>query len=123
MPTNPSQDFDFDAWAELAKRDPAAFEQLRSDTIEALLQQVPANRQHRLRGLQWRIDRTRERASNPMAACIRISQMMWDSLLGPGGLLDALERIRAPEQPPATAPPPQARVLDFPHSGKSQRSH
>jgi hypothetical protein len=44
-----------------------------------------------------------------MSACIQISQMMWDSLLGDGGLLDALE-----QNGPAPAPAqPRAHVLPF----------
>ncbi|HEX5513085.1 MAG TPA: DUF3135 domain-containing protein [Gammaproteobacteria bacterium] len=111
-----SQQFDFDAWAELAKSDPAAFERQRIDAIEEFLQQVPLERRQRLRCLQWRIDHTRERAANPMSACLRISQMMWDSLLGNGGLLEALERLRRPCAP--AVPPPRAKVLDFRQHGK-----
>lgn len=109
MLTDPCKQIDFDAWAALAQRDPRAFEQRRAEVIEDFLQQVPPDRQLPLRRLQWRIDRTRERAPNPMSACIQISQMMWDSLLGDGGLLDALERkgtARTPARPPA-------RVLPF----------
>lgn len=100
---------DFDAWAALAQRDPAAFEQQRMEVIEEFLQQIPSERRQPLRRLQWRVDRTRERASNPMSACIQVSRMMWDSLLGDGGLLDALERpdtLQTPRQP-------RARVLPF----------
>lgn len=106
-----SQQFDFDTWAELAKSDPAAFERQRTDAIEEFLRQVPGERRQRLRCLQWRIDHTRERAANPMSACLRISQMMWDSLLGDGGLLEALERLRRPCSP--TVARPRAKVLDF----------
>lgn len=120
MPADKRQEFDFDAWAELARRDPDAFEQLRAATIEHLLQQVPAERRQRLQGLQWRIDRTRELSSNPMAACIRISQMMWDSLLGPGGLLEALEGLQEPGHSRPAAPPPPATVLDFPRRGEQR---
>lgn len=109
MLPDPCKQIDFDAWTALAQRDPGAFEQRRAEVIEDFLQQIPADRQLPLRRLQWRIDRTRERAANPMSACIQISQMMWDSLLGDGGLLDALE-----QNGPAPAPAqPRAHVLPF----------
>lgn len=111
MDRNAVPQIDFEAWADLARRDPAAFERLRTELIEDFLQQVPRERQERLRRLQWRIDRTRERASNPLSACIQISRMMWDSVLGDGGLLDALERLRRPCRPPP--PIRQARILPF----------
>lgn len=91
---------DFDDWAALAVRDPEAFEARRAQVIEEFIQQVPEAKRTRLRRLQWRIDMTRRRASNPVSACIRISQMMWDSLLGEGGLLEALEQFSGREARP-----------------------
>ena len=113
---NTCQQFDFDAWVKLAKSDPAAFERQRADIIEEFMQQVPADRRQRLRCLQWRIDHTRQRAANPMSACLRISQMMWDSLLGDGGLLEALERARRPCAP--AVPSPRGKMLSFRQRGK-----
>ncbi len=87
--------FDFDDWARLAAEDPAAFEARRAAVIHQFIENTPHSRRERLRSLQWRIDRTRERASNPIAACVRISRMMWDSLLGDCGLLPALDALRS----------------------------
>ncbi len=71
---------EFEVWLELAKTDPVQFEALRLATIDDFIAQVPGeDRRLQLRRLQWRIDRVRERASNPMAACIELSRMMWDS--------------------------------------------
>jgi hypothetical protein len=103
---------DFDDWSELAARDPDAFERRRAAVLEEFIQQAPENRQQRLRRLQWRIDRTRELAPTPLAACVKISQMMWDSLLGDSGLLEALEQLQAPKRAPKQ-PPRSAAVLDF----------
>ena len=51
----------------------------------------------------------RQRSRTPLAACIRMSEMMWDSLLGEGGLRDTLESLtRAHATQPAR---PRARVL------------
>lgn len=72
-------DFEFDEWARLAKEDPDAFERRRKAAIEAVIASAPMAEQQRLRGLQFRIDMERSRASTPLSACIRINRMMWDS--------------------------------------------
>ena len=112
-------DFDFDEWSALAKSDPAAFEQKRLALIEEFLRELPPYDQKRLRGLQFRIDMERRRARTPMAACLKLSAMMWDSLLGSRGLKNALDSLlssvsSAPPQP-APAPPlvHTAAVLPF----------
>jgi len=71
---------DFDEMLALAKTDPATFEAKRAEYIESFLTSVPVEKQTRLRGLQWQIDQTRRLARTPMASCIAISRMMWDSL-------------------------------------------
>jgi len=100
---------DFDSWSDLAQSDPEAFEARRSQLIEQLIQGMPAHKQRRMRCLQWKIDQVRARASSPLSACIKLSEMMWDSLLGPGGLREVLERVGYGN----FEPPPKARVLDF----------
>ncbi len=70
---------DFDVWMKLARNNPEQFEELRHEAIEDFIASVPEERKIHLRRLQWRIDRVRERAANPMAATIAISRMMWDS--------------------------------------------
>jgi hypothetical protein len=113
MPRMPRDQFDFDEWARLAARDPEAFEARRAACVERLIANAPRERQERLRRLQWRIDRTRECAPNPVAACMRISKMMWESVLGDGGLLNALKGARHGK------PPPRAAVLPFRRGGDS----
>jgi len=71
---------DFDEMLALAKVDPATFEAKREEYIELFLTSIPAKKRNRLRGLQWQIDQTRQLARTPMASCIAISNMMWDSL-------------------------------------------
>lgn len=85
---------DFDTWAALALTDPAAFEARRLRAIEDLIAGVRTNKRARLRRLQWRIDWERRLARTPMAACVRISGMMWQSVLGPGGLQQRLGELR-----------------------------
>lgn len=82
----------FDELMQLAKTDPEGLEALRTRLVEELIASAPANYQRRLRGLQFRIDMERLRAHSPMAACIRISNMMHESL---DRLRDALNQARA----------------------------
>ena len=104
---------DFDQFTQLAKSDPEAFEAKRAEVIEQVIQRMPAHKQHRMRCLQWKIDQVRNQAGNPMAACIKLSEMMWDSLVGPGGLREVLERVGDGD----FEPPPKASVLEFqPHT-------
>ncbi len=81
---------DFDEWRSLAKRDPEGFELARRRALDAVIAQAPESRRHRLRGLQWRVDRVRERSATPLAACISLSDMMWESFAGENGLIEAL---------------------------------
>ncbi len=99
----------FDQWSELARTDPEAFEQKRAEFIEQTIQRMPAHRQQRMRCLQWKIDRVRHQAANPMAACIKLSEMMWDSLVGPSGLREVLERLGESNFEPL----PKAEVLEL----------
>ena len=71
---------DFDEWMMLAKNDPEKFEEKRRKRIETFFNNVPEERAQRLKGLQWQIDQTRKLAGSPMASCIAISNMMWDSV-------------------------------------------
>jgi hypothetical protein len=115
------QPFDFDAWAALARNDPAEFELQRQQAIEALIQSASPTHQRRLRGLQFRIDMERARSKSPMAACLRLYQMTMDSFYN--GLLPQLsgqtlsnKRIGMPESLP------NATIISFPiATGRSSR--
>jgi hypothetical protein len=98
---------DFDEWASLAQSDPEKFETRRREIIEAAISRNPPERQHRLRCLQWKIDQIRDRSPTPLSACVKISNMMWNSLTGPGGLKESLKQIRQPTSPR------QATVLEL----------
>ena len=99
-------EFDFDHWATLARDDPARFERDRRVALARALRRIPVRRRRRLRCLQWRIDQIRCTSRTPLAACIRLSQMMWDSVHGEHGLAAVL---RNPGQPARAA----AAVLPF----------
>lgn len=88
--TEKKQPRDFDEWRLLALRDPEGFEQTRRKVLEAVIAQAPERNRQRLEALQWRLDRLRELSATPLAACISLSDMMWESLAGENGLLEAL---------------------------------
>jgi hypothetical protein len=71
--------FNFDEWAALYRRDPEAFEKRRAEEIARLLQGAPETNRQRLEGMQCRIDLERRRAKTPLGACIRLSNLMWES--------------------------------------------
>lgn len=108
---------EFDEWASLADSDPEAFEKLRRSLIDQCIEAAPEDRRQRLRSLQWRIDQERARAKSPLGACIRLTRMMWDSVLGRGGLLENLQQLSATlEQRPVASR--QTQVLPFPTRSK-----
>ena len=84
---------DFSSWMKLAKEDPAAFESQREIMLQDAIDSAPEEKQVRLRRLQWRIDQARNHAKNPMSACLNIYSMMWDSVLGPKGLVDHIQLL------------------------------
>ena len=91
---------DVDALMKAAREDPAALESMRKSMIERLIESAPNEAaQRRLRGLQFRVDVERERAPNPMAACITLSRMMHESLAELRGALLAPEIRSLPNAP------------------------
>ena len=104
-------DINFDTWSELANTDPDAFERQRTDLVDSVIELSNKERQQRLRRLQWRIDQVRARAPTPLAACIRLSSMMWDSVMGEGGLHETLQTLRYAK--PQTDSRRKATVLPF----------
>lgn len=72
---------DFETLARMAQEDPDGLEALRDRLASNLIESARPEHRRRLRGLQFQIDMERRRAANPLASCLRISQMMQDSLL------------------------------------------
>jgi len=109
-----SSNFDFDEWLELSKRDPETFESRRLESIEELINSAPEDRQHRLRCLQWKIDRVRDKMSTPLAACVAISDMMWDSLDKLNQLYHDCESVTSGKDgKPMGAPIQNAKIMYF----------
>lgn len=71
--------FNFEEWAKLAEHDPDRFEARRARTLSEAIERVPEDRQLMLRRLQWKVDRVRELKTTPLAACIAITDMMWNT--------------------------------------------
>jgi hypothetical protein len=72
-------DFNFDEWAELAKSDPAEFEERRQQTLRVAIEQAPARHRRRLEGTLFRIEANRAKAKSPLHHAILASQLMWAS--------------------------------------------
>lgn len=101
--------FDFDAWAELARKDPDAFEKQRNNAIKAIIEDAPPRNREHLRKVQWKLDRIRDTAPTPMAACVRMQTLMWESVLGEDGLLARLKQAPTGRKRPRG----DVRILDF----------
>lgn len=113
----PAHRIDFETWLDLARNDPARFETLRSRMLDDCIARSSTAHQERLRRLQWRIDRIRDRASNPLAACVQISDLMWDTFNRLGAAYRQLERpaATAPKLRPGLENTPRcAKILPFP---------
>ena len=93
----PAHHMDFEGWRRLAQDDPEGFERRRRATIDAAIDQAPWEQRDRLRRLQWRIDQVRRRSGSPLAACVRLSNMMWERICGEHGLLQVLEEGKPPD--------------------------
>ncbi len=123
-----SQTGSFEEWFEematLARKDPDLFEEKRRQLIEQTIEGAAPENRLRLKQLQWRIDRERERAKTPLAAAIRLHDMLMEMVYGEGGFLEAVETLRdllkdiqqgkAPRPKPLKKGGPQAKVIPFP---------
>lgn len=71
----------FDVLVDMARNDPQGLETLRRSLTNAVIAAASTDTtRRRLQGLQFRIDMERKRATTPLAAAIRISEMMCHSL-------------------------------------------
>lgn len=72
---------DVDTLMRVAQDDPEGLESIRDTVIDALIESAPNEQiKRKLRGLCFKVDVERERAATPLAACIKLSQMMHNSL-------------------------------------------
>lgn len=94
---NTDTEFNFDEWAKMAKENPEAFEDRRKKMIQGVIDATSPEVKRRMQGLQWQIDNIRSTSPNPMASCLKISQMMWDNVLGEDGLVENMNKLNDPE--------------------------
>jgi hypothetical protein len=115
MSGNLNCEFDFEKWALLASSDPESFEKLRQDKIAAVIEKATNNHQPRLRKLQWRIDQVRNiNKTSTMAACLAISDLMWDTF----EQLNELLQRQAKNSCNAPLNIPEAKIIRFPQTQK-----
>lgn len=113
MPDSEPPDFDFEQWARLAREDPEGFEARRAETIARVIDKVPDHHRKRLEGLQWRVDLMRQHCKNPMAACLSISDLMWETMVGRNGLLESLRALADLDTDHGACPEGDATVIPF----------
>lgn len=70
----------FETLLDIAQKNPDQLEQLRLAITAHAINSAPVKFRHRLEGIQFQIDSTRRLAKNPLSACLRISNMMHQSL-------------------------------------------
>jgi hypothetical protein len=97
----------------MARNDPNGLETLRRSLTDSVIAAASSDHtRRRLQGLQFRVDMERRRAGNPLAATIRISEMMCRSLA-------ELHRSMVTLEDDTEEHPPSHRrsgsVIEFPH--------
>lgn len=102
----------FDELKAMAAERPEELENLRKRMTDQILSDAPAERRRRLEGIVFKIDAERRRSKNPLQACIRISQMMMDSVTD---LRDAVNMLGAnpAAQPVQQDAPRSADIVEF----------
>lgn len=82
--------FDFNAWCELAARDPAAYFRERERAISAFIAERPESEAH-LRDLQATIDQVRAVSGTPAIAARELARMLGDRLEALAGHVQQLD--------------------------------
>jgi len=97
---------EFDVLVDMARHDPERLEALRVSLSEDIIRSAPNEKtRKRLKGLQFQVDMERRKARSPMAACIKISEMMCHSLK------DLHRSMVAPEEIESKQTPTNAKIL------------
>ena len=69
----------FEFLVELARDNPEQLDELQRRYTQANINSAPEHLRHRLRGLQFTIDNTLRGIKNPVARCVKLSQLMHQS--------------------------------------------
>jgi len=101
----------FEVLMNLALHEPETLETLRLSWVEETINRAPEHFQRRLRGLQFQIDMEREKASNPVSSCVRLSQMMHAGL---ANLHEAINKQSEVDGPQHNAQASMAAIIPFP---------
>ncbi len=103
----------FEVLVDMARNDPDGLETLRRSLTDAVIAAASSDTTRRkLKGLQFRVDLERQRAATPLAATIRISEMMCHSLAElHASMVSTLEEQEINELP---ADPTSSNIIPFP---------
>jgi hypothetical protein len=101
----------FDELVDMARNDPQGLETLRRSLTDAVITAASSEATRRkLQGLQFLVDMERRRASTPLAATIRISEMMCRSLAElRRSMVETLDPL--PAEQPADEPAPVIQLF------------
>ena len=103
----------FDVLVDMARNDPEGLETLRRSLTDAVIAGASSDTtRRRLQGLQFRVDLERRRAGTPLAAAIRISEMMCHSLASLHASMVTPDEVF--EAVSETTPELQDNVVPFP---------
>jgi hypothetical protein len=73
-------EFNFDEWSRLAEHDPDAFEKRREKLMQDFIASCREESRQSMEKLMFRVNAERRRASNPMAATLKLLAMAEDKL-------------------------------------------
>ena len=109
----------FDVLVDMARNDPQKLENLRLRLTRSVIEGAATEQKRkRLEGLQFRVDLERKRARSPLAAAIKISEMMCHSLADLHRSMVTPLVAEEDQQPQHQAtvlafPPPAKMYVDF----------
>jgi len=106
-------EFNFDEWLKLHSDDPVAFEEKRELWLDTVINSAPTKYQRRLHGLMFKINTIRQREKNPLQTCVKISDMMMDSLSDLGFFLGDLSYTLQGGQSDIKSQESTAKILEF----------
>jgi len=100
----------FDELVDMARNDPQGLETLRRSLTDAVITAASNEATRRkLQGLQFLVDMERRRATTPLAATIRISEMMCRSLADLRRCM--VETLDPPAEQPSDQPAPVIQLF------------
>jgi len=106
-------EFNFNEWLTLHKSDPVAFEEKRELWINAVINSAPEKYQRRLNGLMFKVNAIRRQEKNPLQTCIKMSDMMLDSLSDLGFFLGDLSYTLQGGHSDISSQKSTAKILEF----------